>query len=1192
MLLTRLEVSGFKSFAQRTEFVFERGITALVGPNGCGKSNIVDAVRWVLGEQRPTAVRGNQMTDVIFNGSASRRPVGFAEVTITFLNDKGILPSEYTEVCVTRRLYRSGESEYLLNRQPCRLRDIRRLFLDTGVGVDTYGIIEQGKVDRFIQASPTERRFVFEEATGISRYKAQRKEAQARLERTRINLEKVEVQLDEQRRHLRSIRYQAAKARRYREYVARLRDLAVSLAVCTYREWEARRQEVERRIAGLEEQSAGLDRRLAQVEAHLRDHRERAGHLDRHRGDLRDRLHHVLRRLDACRARVAHQEEHIREAQQESERTTRAVWSLTEKQRQAREQLASAERDLEAVRSNIQRHARLIADESRKADAAAAECSRLSAAIEDWKNRMIQVIERATTLRNDLNHLEATRRQQISRRSRLLAQLAEKTAQAQALEEQARALGGQREALTSRTDQVASALRRKEEELRRTRDESEALQARLRELRRRETRCLSRREVLQDIETRAEDVGGGVKKLLSRSGQEAGGPRVEGMVADLVRAELPFAAAVEAALGDAAQYVITVSEDEAGAAVALLRTDRSGRAGLIPLSRAQAPECDGLHLASQPGVLGRACDLVRYRPDLEPVVRHLLGNTWVVDDLTTALHLSQNGGAQMRFVTLQGERVEPSGAIVGGEPLPRLGIVSRKSELEAVEAELSGLAHDIRRLTQEADRLAQRMGTLSGEAEAHRKELQQAHLDRLSNENELLALRRTQALLAQESEVIRSEVAEIDELLSGYHDRRRALEEELARTMARREEVQSGVESVRRRLLDQQSVAARLREEVTRLKVDLAEKQTRCGGLEGIIVSSRQTLVEVEAEIARARERLDELSQRQAAAEQDIRQARAELARLQEEQASLESDIRRTESERRDLEEAHLQEEQELRALRAERDGLSRALQEARLEEQEQRVRLEGLAERLFSEHGVRLEEAVAQASGISEDFDRQAAQQEVEQLRDKLRRMGGVNEEAIEEETGLEAAIAQAEAQRDDLLQAQEHLRGLIRKLNRISRERFTRTFEEVRGHFKETFRRLFGGGRADLLLREDEPDVLEAGIEVMACPPGKELRSITLLSGGEKTLTTIALLFAILRTRPTPFCILDEVDAALDESNIERFLGLLQDFVRDCQFIIITHSRRTIAMADVLYGITMQEKGVSQKVAVRVEQAVGAGA
>jgi chromosome segregation protein len=1183
MLLKKLEMYGFKSFADKTEFDFRSGITAFVGPNGCGKSNLVDAVRWILGEQSARAVRAPQMTEVIFSGSATRGSLGYAEASLSFLNDRGALPSEYAEVCVTRRLYRSGESEYFLNRQPCRLRDIRQLFMDTGIGVDTYSIIEQGKVERFIQSNAKERRVIFEEAAGISRYKSQRREAQARLERTRINLQKVDVKLEEQRKQLRSIKYQAAKAKRHRESSARLREIVLSISVKNYLEWEAKRKGIEGEIGALAARESALAADLAQMELLIQGIVEEISNLEAAHLQKRDALHEARSATEAAERTVAHNTERIREFQAETDRSTRELWSLTEKLRQTREQADSAARDLESIRQSILRQAEIIAAESQKADSAGQERERLAAAIEEWKGRMLQIIEKATTLRNELNHMDSSRRQELARRARLQGQQAEKAGEAARLEEGVRQLVGRRDELSERLAERSAVLHEREGDAERLGKEAESAGSRLRAERHHETQLLARRESLQDLELRAEDVEAGVKQLL-REDDERVGFSVRGMVADLVRAELPYASAIESALGDAAQYVVTLDEREAGSAVALLRADRSGRAGLIPIVRARAAERSDAHLTAEPGVLGRASDLVRYSPEMEPVVRHLLGATWVVDNLATALRLSSNGAAEMRFVTLEGERVEPSGAIFGGEPLPRSGIVSRKSELEAIRAELSRAAEGIARLEAESGRIAQRIESVRSEAAALRKEIEEGNLEKLSNENEILNLRRRQKALTDESAVLAREIAEIDEVVRGYTEREKAIEQELAAAVSQRDQLQQEMESARRTLADQQAAADRMRNEVERLKVELAQKEARRGGLEESIAAAGSRIAELDRQIAAARQRIEEFRSKQAQAEREIADAQAKLAELIERKRGLDGEIGALQEAQSAARARRSEQTERHRTLRADRETLREQLQQGRLEEQELRVRIEGLSERVFNEQGVRLVEAAAQFTPPA-DCDWNALQAEIGELREKIRRMGGVNEESIDEEAGLEIEIAQTDAQRADLVKAAEDLQEVIRKLNRVSREKFQKTFEEVRQNFQESFRRLFGGGRCDLALQQDELDVLEAGIEVLACPPGKELRSITLLSGGEKTMTTIALLFAIFRAKPSPFCILDEVDASLDESNIDRFTAMLGEYVQNSQFIIITHNKRTVGIADVLYGITMQEKGVSKKVSVRVE-------
>jgi chromosome segregation protein len=1186
MLLKKLEMVGFKSFADKTEFDFQSGVTAFVGPNGCGKSNVVDAVRWILGEQSAKAVRGTQMADVIFNGTASRRSVGYAEASLTFLNDRGVLPSEYTEVCVTRRLYRSGESEYYLNRQPCRLRDIRQLFMDTGVGVDTYSIIEQGKVDRFIQANSKERRTIFEEAAGISRYKAQRREAQSRLERTKVNLQKVDIKLEEQRKQLRSIKYQAAKARRYREHSGRLREIIVQMSVKNYREWDVRRRALESEIAELERAHSETAAELVAIEAAVREAEAELGALERRHTERREAMHQIQSAKQTAESSIEHNGRRIGEFQDEMERRSREILALEERLASAHDQMKGAQSNLESIRLTIQRQAEAIKEESRKAEAAGEECDRLAGSIDDWKNRTIQIIERATTLRNELGHMDSSRRQELARRARLLGQRDEKSQEAVRIEEQVGQLTGRRDELSGRLADSGATLREREDEISRLTEESRSLDATLRDLRHREAQIVSRRDILQDVEMRAEDVESGAKRLLRDDGNQENGGKVRGMVADLVRADLKYAAAIESALGDAAQYLVTVTESEAGDAAALLRADRCGRAGLIPIRRAIGPESVDAHLLREPGIHGRASDLVRYASDMEPVVRHLLGSTWVVDRLDTALKLSNDGGAGLRFVTLDGERVEPSGAIIGGEPLPRAGIVSRKSELDAIRNELAELSKTTESTETERGRVTQLFDSAETDARTLRKEIEEGNIARLSNENEILGLRQRQKSLREEAGIITAEIGEIEAAVASYDEREKEVNGELASAVAQRDRLHAEMDNARRRLDEQQTALKDLREQLTRLKVELAEKETQRGGIEQSLIASRSAINDLEEQIAAGRERIEEIQLRKVEAESEIAQARADLERLTGEEQALQSELAVIQEQRTGLQRRRDEHVESARAFRAKQEELQGAIQKQRLEEQELRVRLEGLAERVFSEQAVRLEDVCASAE-LPEGCDWEAIQNEIDELRDKIRRMGGVNEESIDEEEGLETSIVQTEQQRDDLLKAIDDLQNVIRKLNKISREKFQKTFEEVRVNFHDTFRRLFGGGRCDLVLQEEEgeSDVLEAGIEVLACPPGKELRSITLMSGGEKTMTTIALLFAIFKAKPSPFCILDEVDAALDESNIDRFTAMLSEFIKDSQFIIITHSKRTVGIADILYGITMQEKGVSRKVSVRVE-------
>jgi len=1184
MQLAKLELVGFKSFADRTEFEFEPGLTALVGPNGCGKSNVVDAVRWILGSQSPKSLRSNEMQDIIFAGTESRRGAGYAEASLTLLNTKGLLPTEYKEVCITRRLYRTGESEYFINKQPCRLKDIRNLLADTGLGVDTYSLIEQGKVDRILTANPQERRAIFEEAAGISGFKAQRKEAEAKLARAADNLARVNDIIAEKERQLRSIKAQAARARRHRELTERLRELSVSLARREYERMNALRRECLEKIAALEAEARRLQNEINRLEAEHQRLEAKRNEEESQISLQSQALHQVENDKRAIEERIRSGQLRLQELDNTAREAAQRLGALAERHERSQSDLDQALRELEEIRAIVIEQTEAVNTQVKAAAEAAAEHDRLNRAIEDWRGRVVDIVQKAAALRNEIAHLEGSRGQEISRRGRLLARDEELAAglvvlAAQIEAESARLADARQEAmaLASRRQETADALAVRTADL-------NALAREAEELRTQWTARVSRRDTLRELEARAEGVGQGVCALVQGDTSQGRVEGILGMIADVLRAEMAHAAAIDAALGERAQYVVVDSTDHAREAITRLQTRGAGRAGLLPLDWVNPATGDGAAFLGRPGVVGRALDLVQTEPTFLPAAHHLLRDTLIVDTLEDALRYAREAKPGLRFVTRDGQVVEAGGAIVGGTGTAQGGLITRRSELALLDREIA--KYEARLCEAEARRQAHTAEAtqLRQALEALTTQLTEKERTVAQREGTVAHLRRQHDRLQEERQVIRSEVQEIDRNIRSCLEREEAIRAQLAEAERRHEELHGQVEAAKMRLQEQREKVEVLAREVEALRISLAQKEEKQGSLDGRVARLREAIAEIERERASVEEQIETYRHRKEEAE---RQLAADQAQVTELCLAAERATRELETLRAANAQSRAQQHQiegDLRARRAQLETLHEEIQRERLAENEHAIRLNELERRVREEFEVALATAPA-ADAAERNWDQVKA--EIADLQEQLKRLGPVNLEAIAEQDELEEAIAFRARQRDDLLVAEKELKELIQRLNRISRERFVKTFEEIRQNFREIFRKMFGGGRADIRLEEGVEDVLEAGIEIYASPPEKELRSINLLSGGEKTMVAIALLFAVFKTKPSPFCILDEVDAALDEANIARFAAMLQDFVKDSQFIIVTHSKRTMSAAEILYGITMEERGISKRVAVRLDEA-----
>ncbi|GAB6187115.1 chromosome segregation protein SMC [Thermopirellula anaerolimosa] len=1184
-MLKALEIVGFKSFAERTRFEFRPGITAIVGPNGSGKSNIVDAVKWVLGEQSVKSLRGREMADVIFNGSAGRRPLNSAEITLTLDNSKGLLPLDTPEVHITRRVYRGGESEYLINRRACRLRDIRDILAGTGLATQAYSVIEQGKIDQLLQASPIERRAVFEEAAGISRFKAKKLETLRRLDRIDQNLLRLADIVEEVQNRLRVVRSQAGKAERYRRHTERLRELRTHAARL---DWT----ELNRRLAALTESSrAAAEQRerasseQAALESELARLQGEATTLDAQSRELQAAAADLREKIAAAEAAIAHQMGRLRDTEREIGRMGQAFLELHRRVQESvgvHESLARTVGEVEERRREL---ARTLAERERDLSEALETLDRVRLLHEQRQSTQWEELQTSLNAANAAARLETRLETARAEKDRIEKELSVLRERRRSLSEE---MAGWEDRLAEaeRCEQAAAErLESRRSELARVVADLQAVERRRREWEQHQAARGERRAVLQQLESRREGVEPGVKEFLRllQEGSPEDRARVRGLVADLLRAEFQAALLVDAALGESAQYVVVTDSAPlferwlGGAApagrVAFLRLD-------VLACREQSDQEQTL-FADLPGVLGRAADFVETDPDCEPLKRRLLGNVWFVDTLATALRLSDPAGTA-RFVTLAGEVVEAD-VVIAGPKSAGGGLVSRKSELRALDEELQRLAEALARVTSEEaalrEQVAQEQAALAkAEAESERVR------------SELTECRHRLAALRSRWEEAEPQVRDLEEqsnqVARDIDQTARLLEQALrekAEADGRARQAEELLTQAAQELSAAESAVRDRTKIVTDLKVELAKCEERLRNLH----AERRRQEEAGRERLRERDELWELlsesARRCRAAERSILAVESQLALTCSRKEAVLRDLLEVSRQRATLEENRVRASRRLQAVAKEVHAAEAELHRLELESSGVIHEKTALASRLREDYGITPAE-LDRPSALEDDRGREEIQAEMDDLRRKIHQLGNVNLEALEELSQLERRYETLSEQYQDLTSAKTSLQRIIDRINTDSRRLFLATLESVREHFGVLFRELFGGGQASIEL-EEGVDVLESGIEIVARPPGKEPRSISLLSGGEKTLTCVALLLAMFRSRPSMFCVLDEVDAALDEANIDRFAKVLRDFLSVTQFLIITHSKKTMTCADAIYGITMEESGVSKRVSVRFE-------
>jgi chromosome segregation protein len=1190
-MLRALELHGFKSFADKTRLDFPPGITVVVGPNGSGKSNVVDAIKWVLGEQSVKSLRGKEMVDVIFNGSSSRKPLNTAEVTLTFDNRDRRLAVETPEVHITRRVYRSGEGEYLINKQACRLRDIRDLFAGTGIATEAYSVIEQGKVDVLLQSSPKDRRLIFEEAAGISRFKAKKVETIRRLERVEQNLIRLRDIVDEVESRLRAVRLQAGKARRYQEYAGRLQELRTHVGLVDWRRLTADLTALESEMAAIQEEMAASVTSAERAEAETAQLDLRIARVDELVRTSEVRMSHNRERIAALETAVEAERTRIREFDEHAGRLRRQLAAMRVRAGDLNDQLTTAQAaivDAEVRRRDL---ASRLADEERALTALTSQLDQIRTENEQRRATQLEEMRSAAALANELKALDAQLAHHEERRHKCQSRLLQLDTDRDGAAADINELRLAREELINRLDIRNSDVTSARDSLADSRRHLAIRQKELATWREKHSAAVERAAVLGELEKRLDGVSAGVKEVLLLAKQEPNGPfqQVRGMLADLLQANVESAALIEVALGEKAQHLVVAGGHRLREHLTSAESKWQGRVVFLPLD-GPTPGA-GVDLSAKDGVMGLATDFVETRPEFRPLVQRLLGRTWVVESLATALSLAESADAEASFVTLAGELVTGDGTIAVGPRHAGTGLISRRSELRALAAQIT----EWERKIAEWERITAELEHEVYERELKVVSLSTAHQQAADELNELrIRLNTTEQRRAQLDEQHQATNAEAQAAASQCE----TVTVTRATTRSRLEELQATLALTEARLLENGrriehldgNRQTRSREAMT-VKLGLARSEQQLDHLRSEVRRFEEEQAERQRALAEGRQQLADYQERIADAEHRVLSLESELADLYLHKESFSGETVRLETERS--------------AIRTQRQSLVNESQRSRgrirrHEEKLHKKELDAgtirheratLEARLREDYGIELAELTqtqetneANETNIAAEHERAAIEEEIADLRRKLTNIGGVNVDSLQEADELEARFANLSSQYQDLSKAKQSLETIIGKINADSRRLFSATLETVKEHFQTLFRKLFGGGRADIIL-EEGMDILDSGIEIVARPPGKEPRNISLLSGGEKTLTCVALLLAIFRSRPSPFCVLDEVDAALDEANIERFVGVLNEFLEWTQFIVVTHSKMTMACANTLYGITMQESGISKRVSVRFE-------
>lgn len=1183
MKLKKLELYGFKSFAQRTEIVFDEGITGIVGPNGSGKSNIGDAVRWVLGEQSAKTLRGASMSDVIFNGTQKRKPLSYCEVSLVFDNDDHALAMEAAEVMVTRRVYRNGESEYYLNRTACRLKDVVDLFRDTGIGKEGYSIIGQGRIDEILSRKSEDRRQVFEEAAGIVKFKARKEEADKKLQRTLENLERVDDILDELTKRLKPLEEQSRNARVYLELSTELKDLDLNLFLI-------RSDRARARLSELESELLTVQTILADTESNLTDKTTR-------RDETQNRIDQLEEAITKARTELMECAEHVHESQKklsalQSRRETRSEnrQRIVREQEEAQERLAEIEKDHARIQADVEKQHSLIADAEQilratqeAAEKAQAKEKEADAALEAQKAAVIDQMNRLSDVRNDKTRLNTMQAQMETR----LTEIEESSG---ALQEQEAAL---REALTAVEKQLETENQHQQQcqeklaQARQASDEADTAYANLRADVEKQSADMqaaaSRHNVLTEMTRDMEGYNMAVRRAMTYAKQR-GLTGVKGVLAQLMTVPQAYETAIDMALGAAQQNIVTDTEETAKELINYLRQNRLGRATFLPMSAIRGKTLYGneRNALKLPGCLGVASELVQCAPEYRGIVENLLGRTVIADNLDHGIPIMRAGNHAFRLVTLEGDVMHSGGSMTGGSAQSKVSnLLSRERELKELTAKLQTGRAELDKCRQE---LTQRQQTVQEKRQKVSDAVNALHQQEIAVARE--QARRESVFADLNTHLQRMQ--ETEQARVQLHQSLEDIRQQLETIEHQRTGAQGDQSAMEQKTIEMQNALVKARAEASaendRLMVrtlQLSDLRHGLSDLERDEAHAQQDQAQILREQERREQLLHEMDELDAIDENDMKREEAESARRQKEQL-------RQESAAQAIEQRRSQAQSDLRDILSDMENLHEAYNRdsEKLHKTElAKARIEGDQKNLQNRIWDTYKLTYAGAEEFRRTpFDEKESDRRAAELQGQIRALGTVNVGAVEEYAETKARVDDLTTQQQDLKRAEMDLRELIERLLIQMRSTFVENFSKMQGYFAETFTRLFGGGHAELKLM-DPDDPLNCGIEVNAQPPGKKLQLLSLLSGGERALTAIAILFAMLKLKPTPFCILDEIEAALDDANIGYYADYLKEYSKGTQFIVVTHRKGTMERCNSLFGVAMEEQGVSRMVSVSLQ-------
>ena len=1182
MYLKRLELQGFKSFADKTVLELMPGITTVIGPNGSGKSNISDAIRWVLGEQSMKSLRGTKSLDIIFAGTQNRKSLGFAEASLVFDNSDGALPIEYTEVTVTRKIYRSGETGYYINKVPCRLKDVLELFMDTGIGKDGYSIIGQGKIDEILSNKSEDRRHIFEEAAGIVKYRTRKQESEKKLEHTKLNLLRINDILTEIEGNLEPLQMQADKAKKYLNLREELKNIEIGLFVYNIEKYKQDLEKVVQDIEIMQSQCNDEEGRLERVKilkeelkSSIDEITETIENMSNIGFESQKQIEQLNSDINVAKTRIANNNEN-------NDRYLKEIEEQNAKIKELKDEIEQKEAKKDNLKQNKEKFEKELNEKQAELDKLTEKLSSKELEIEGYKHTVEENTDKKYELQSEINAQNINYQNFEKRQAQIKQEMQSTISELDGTRLNKEDIAKQFNEIENKKNKAQNSLnevaKQREEANQKIKSFESNINILSSEMRIKESRL----KFLIETEKEKEGYIKSVKSLLKDCENiKELGKGMNGVLANIIEVPDDLQTAIEMCLGASLQNIVTETETDAKRLVEHLRKNNLGRASFLPISSVRGKKLDKIK-GNESGVVGIASDLVKYNKKYEQIILNLLGRTVIVDNMDTAIKVAKQNGYTFRIVTTEGDLINPSGAITGGSVAKKtVNILGRGKEIEKLEKEIKNLKQKIEKLENDKQNYEESIEGILELSANLEKELQEIDITYATEKQKVISINENIEKLEKRLNRLKEEQANLEKQKEEAVSTKGDLQVEINKIVEQNEELSKIITEFAELNKDDQKYIDDLNFDITNLKISVSSFDESEASIQEIQERINQELENAHTSIENKNTQIEQIKKDNEELEKSIQETLQKIEEVKESVNSSSSKIEELKKERAQKSEKLSKQEDEITAKFKVIEDLKGQLVKLDVKKTKIEEDINGIINKMWEEY----ELTPNNAEQYQKPENVALTQRRVNSLRTEIRELGSVNVDSIEEYKNLKDRYDFMSEQRLDLENTMSKLRKVISDMTQIMKEQFKEKFKVINKNFGEVFAELFGGGKAELTL-EDEENILECGIDITVQPPGKKLQNMMLLSGGEKAFTAIALLFAILKINPAPFCVLDEIEAALDDVNVFRYADYLKKFTDHTQFLVITHRKGTMEVADTVYGVTMEESGISKLLSMKLKQ------